>query len=106
MSTVTVQERLGGLGASVQHRKPEGRATRVILGDPEGNEFCIAAHHELTSEIDQPRLIAQDPGPLLLPGLDVRPGVPRRDLGARPHRQPAVAGSPRESRRRMDPPNG
>ncbi|MDO5740191.1 MAG: VOC family protein [Ornithinimicrobium sp.] len=45
-------ERLVGLGARLLHRKSEDGATWVTLGDPEGNEFCVAAPHELTSEIE------------------------------------------------------
>src|SRR5690606_7157270 len=34
--------------------------------------------------------LVQDPAPLLLRGLHVRLGVPGRDLGTRPHRQPII----------------
>lgn len=43
-------ERLISLGAGVLRRISEDGAAWVTLTDPEGNEFCVAAPHELTSE--------------------------------------------------------
>ncbi len=37
-------ERLVGLGATVVHEKAEFGFQWTTLADPEGNEFCVAAH--------------------------------------------------------------
>jgi predicted enzyme related to lactoylglutathione lyase len=37
-------ERLVGLGARIVHEKAEFGVEWTTLADPEGNEFCVAAH--------------------------------------------------------------